>query len=525
MTGGSRDEIDTDRANLLNRLLDRHPLLPTGSKGRFALASLGAENLAWLLSESPESGQSPPIPRIAQALLHRRADLRRAFPDPKGTSREAFAYWFSTWGRAEYGLEWPLVRPVVRGLPTGKRLRARIWWLRHIVGQAWDRRMPSTPPSRPSPSKNLNLIGWTDSPTGVAQACRGSIAALEDAGVGHTITNLDDLPDLPSLRWASSQRPQCSMQIQLHHVNADMMDFVYRRIPYSANRSTYRIGYWFWELSQFPAELYWTYNFVDEVWSPSRFCYDSLSEYAPVEVRWVPPCVPSPVPRPGGRADLGLPLDSFLVFSSFDARSIALRKNPIGLVDAFAQLTSRASRAVHLLFNVVHPEVAPGLVELLREQTYQLPITLLTGGVSRIQYAAMLTACDAYVSLHRSEGLGLPMIEAMYLDKPVIATDYGGCLDFLDETTGWPVDYRISRIETSIGPYPAGAKWADPDIADATQKMLSVLENPEQTRSRCREARIKVNELYSARAAGERFLKELERLQALETMDGDTYSL
>jgi glycosyltransferase involved in cell wall biosynthesis len=315
------------------------------------------------------------------------------------------------------------------------------------------------------------------------------------------------------------------MQIQLYHVNADMMDFVYRRIPYGPNRSTYRIGYWFWELSQFPAELYWTYNFVDEVWSPSRFCYDSFSEYAPVEVRWVPPCVPSPTPQPGARSDLDVPLDSFLIFSSFDARSIALRKNPIGLVDAFAQLASRTGRAVHLLFNVVHPEDAPDLVELLREQTYQLPITLLTGGVSRTQYASMLTACDAYVSLHRSEGLGLPMIEAMYLDKPVIATNYGGCLDFFDDTTGWPVDYRISSIEKSIGPYPAGAKWADPDIADATEKLLYVLEHPDQTRIRCREARTKVIELYSARSAGERFRAELDRLQALELVGEKTLSL
>jgi len=270
---------------------------------------------------------------------------------------------------------------------------------------------------------------------------------LKEASIDHVITNLDSLPDLPSYRWARKLQHHRSPPLQLHHVNADMMDFVYRRIPYDTDRSVYRIGYWFWELSHFPAELYWTYGFVDEVWSPSRFCFDSISEYAPVKVRWVPPCVPAPVPQPGARTDLDVPLDSFLFFSSFDARSIAQRKNPIGLVDAFAQVASRTRRNVHLLFNVVHPEVAPDLVELLREQTCQLPITLLTGGVSRLQYAAMLTACDAYVSLHRSEGLGLPMIEAMYLGKPVIATGYGGCLDFLDDTTGWPVDYRITRIE------------------------------------------------------------------------------
>jgi len=371
----------------------------------------------------------------------------------------------------------------------------------------------------------MHVFGWTDSPSGIAQACRGTLAAMEQAAIDHVVTNLDDLPALPSYRWAQRVLSEQSLALQLHHVNADMMDFVFRRIPYDVDQSVYRIGYWFWELSQFPADLHWTYNFVDEVWTPSQFCYDALAEYAPVDVQMVPPCVPAPVPQPGARTDLNIPLDSFLILSSFDARSVAQRKNPVGLVDAFAQVASQTDRKVHLLFNVVNPEVAPDLVDFLREQTYQLPITLLTGGVSRLQYTAMLTACDAYASLHRSEGLGLPLIEAMYLEKPVIATDYGGCTDYLNDTTGWPVDYRITRIDTALGPYPAGAKWAEPNITDAIDRLNRVVARPDEVKAKLGPARKTVTATYSIPASGERLRAQLERLDSMELTKSTTHSM
>jgi len=515
VSSGSPNEVDSERQRLLDRLLDRHPLAARGSENTFPLSSLGADDLAWLFQYESGSASEVSVPPLAHALLRRRADLQRAFPDPYGASREALAYWFATWGRAEYGLERSLVKEAVSTLPMGRRLRVHLWWLQHharnlLERLSWLIRRAHEPPAD---DFTINVVGWIDSPTGVAQACRGTIESLAEADLSHEVTNLDELADLPSLVWAERYLRRCRLPIQLYHVNADMMDFVYRRLPCNESPLPHRVGYWFWELSQFPAELHWTYRFVDEVWCPSRFCFDSISEFAPVAVRWVPPGIPTPLPQPGARADFDIPIDSFLFFSSFDARSLAERKNPVGLVDAFAQLANRTDREVHLLFNVVHPEEAPSLVALLQEQTYRLPITLLSGGVSRLEYVSMLTACDAYISLHRSEGLGLPMIEAMSLGKPVIATNYGGCCDFLDETTGWPVDYDIVRIETRIGPYPAGAKWAEPRISDAVDKMLAVIESPEEVSTRCSSGGRRVAEIYSVPAAGQRLNQEIERLR------------
>ena len=124
----------------------------------------------------------------------------------------------------------------------------------------------------------------------------------------------------------------------------------------------------------------------------------------------------------------------------------------------------------------------------------------------------MLAACDAYVSLHRSEGLGLPLIEAMYLGKPVIATGYGGVTDFLDDTTGFVVRHRPAALATSQGPYPAGAVWAEPDVEHAAALMRALANAPESAAARVEAARRRVRELYAPEAAGERLRRELDRI-------------
>src|SRR5206468_3273838 len=99
---------------------------------------------------------------------------------------------------------------------------------------------------------------------------------------------------------------------------------------------------------------------------------------------------------------------------------------------------------------------------------------------SREEIDGLLTRCDALVSLHRSEGFGLPCAEAMALGKPVIATDYSGSADFLGVSTGFPVAYRLIQLPQSIGPYEKGSVWAEPDLDDAAAAMRRVFNDREE---------------------------------------------
>ncbi len=326
------------------------------------------------------------------------------------------------------------------------------------------------------------MIGWATAPTGVGEACRGTLAALERAAIPWALWTLDGRADGAPGAADEAHGQGLPYEPLLFHVNADMMENVQGRLPRPRWRGRHRIGYWFWELSHFPLGLAAAFQCVDEVWAPSRFCLEAFRVVSPVEVRWMPPCVVPTTAAPADREELGVRPDEFLFFFAFDALSVPERKNPAGLLAAFARVARGDGRPVRLLIKVNHAETDPGYVGQLRRRAEGLPVTLLTGTLPREELDGITAACDAYVSLHRSEGLGLPLIEAMYLGKPVIATGYGGVTDFLDDNTGLVVSHRPVTLETPHGPYPAGAVWAEPDVNHAAQLMRALADAPSPPR-------------------------------------------
>ncbi len=502
------------------------------------------DDIAALAAEcGPDPGSRPRIPRIALMLHRQRTDLQASFPDPFGINRLGFALWFVTSGRMEYDLPASFVRPVLRTLPSRTAVWAVLWYQR----QRWRRRSrpvitttqstaqsssssatsaaaPDRPPVRQFPSMDpdgMNVIGWAAAPTGVGEACRSTLRALEEAGVPHALWSLgaSAADDARSGSAGGMGGQGLPYEVSLFHVNADMMEVVTRQLPFSGIAGRHRIGYWFWELSHFPVNLAGAFRHVDEVWAPSRFCQEAYRALAPVEVRWMPPAVIPPEEPPADRSTLGVPPESFLFFFAFDALSIPERKNPVGLIEAFARVARESPRPVHLLLKVNHLDADPSLEDLLGRMTTGQAVTLVTQPMTRSEMNSLTACCDAYVSLHRSEGLGLPLIESMYLSKPVIATGYGGVTDFLDETTGWVVRHELITLEASQGPYPAGAVWAQPDVEHAADLMLQVTSSSARgLAARTEAARRRVRGIYGPDMAGERFQRELERIVGFRSL-------
>jgi glycosyltransferase involved in cell wall biosynthesis len=509
--------------------LESFAALP-GARRAHGAEGPSAEEVNWLTADAGyEPRRRPRLPRLALEIHRHRSDLQRSYPDPLGADRGDLALWYSTSGRLEYQLPAALVHPVLRTLPLRRRAWATLWWerqLRRQKGAARPAAIAATAPTAPNPvpgpdpgpatrrraagPEGLNVVGWAEAPTGVGEACRGTLAALAEAGVPHALWSFGH-----GTADRSNPREDRGLpyEVTLYHVNADMMETVQGQVPRGLSLGRYRIGYWFWELSHFPASQAGAFQHVDEVWAPTRFCQDAFRALSPLEVRWVPPCVIPSEAEPARRDTLGVPVGSFLFFNAFDALSVPERKNPAGLLEAFARVARESRRPVHLLLKVHHLEHAPELEEELRRRAAGLPVTLWTETVSRREVDGWMAACDAYVSLHRSEGLGLPLIEAMALGKPVIATGYGGVTDFLDETTGFVVRHRLTRLERPAGPYPAEAVWAEPDAGHAAALMGSLAEAPESAAARVAAARHRVREVYAPEAAAERLRHELARIR------------
>jgi glycosyltransferase involved in cell wall biosynthesis len=291
-----------------------------------------------------------------------------------------------------------------------------------------------------------------------------------------------------------------------------MIPVVHRQLPRGLLAGRHRIGYWFWELSHFPLAFAESFRPLDEIWAPTRFCLEAFQSISPVDVRWVPPCVAVPTEKPIDRLELGVPEESFLFYFAFDALSIPERKNPDALLRAFARAVRDSPRPLHLLLKINHLDKDATLGRHLLRRAAELPVTLLSQPMSRSEVNSLMASCDAYVSLHRSEGLGLPLIEAMYMGRPVIATGYGGVTDFFDESTGWVVRHTMTALEEARGPYPAGAVWAEPDAEHAAELMLQVATEPEASARRIEAARRRVAEIYAPEAAGARLRQEIERI-------------
>ena len=162
------------------------------------------------------------------------------------------------------------------------------------------------------------------------------------------------------------------------------------------------------------------------------------------------------------RADLGLPPDRFVFLFTFDFLSTTARKNPIGLVEAF-RLAFEPGSGPMLLLKSINAERCPQDLSALKEAAAGHPdIQLSDAYVTQEHMQALTAACDCYVSLHRSEGFGLGLAEAMAYGKPTIATGYSGNLGFMDESNSYLVSYRPAPVPPGRRALPRGRDLGGP---------------------------------------------------------------
>ena len=274
-------------------------------------------------------------------------------------------------------------------------------------------------------------------------------------------------------------------------------------------------GVWFWETSRLPRTLRPALDFVDEVWVASPFVAEAIAEETSKPVLTFPLPVLVPDPPSVTRSDLGLPEDAFVFLFVFDFFSTLERKNPLGLIDAFKRAFPEPGRAL-LYLKSINGERAPADLARVRAACDgRSDIVVEDGYVAHDRLTALTALCDCYVSLHRSEGFGLTIAEAMAFGKPAIATGYSGNLAFMDEESSYLVPYSLTSLEHAVGPYPAGTVWADPDLDEAARLLREVVDRPEEAHERGLRGRNAVETRQSLERAAS-FLTdrvpELERL-------------
>lgn len=317
----------------------------------------------------------------------------------------------------------------------------------------------------------VNLFGYFDTESGVGEIARGLAAMLRAADVPHALVNVEQdwlRRGDRRVRGFSSAHPYA---LDLLAVNADQAPHVARAFGLRPGDGRFRVGYWFWELERLPPSLAAAGALFHEIWVASDFCREAVAAATRVPTFKLTPAL---VAAPAGkvaRAEFGFGAREFVCLFVFDAASIVKRKNPGAAISAFRRAFAPDEPARLVLKTV---NLAPRLRAAFERLAGDARVELRDGYVPHGEVLDLVAACDAYLSLHRSEGLGLTLLDALLLGKPVVATRYSGVTEFLDGPGTYPVAHRLVTLKRDFGPYPRGARWADPDTRDAARRLREV---------------------------------------------------
>lgn len=379
------------------------------------------------------------------------------------------------------------------------------------TGAAWSEAKKSQARSGPF---GVNLVGYGLGELGIGEDVRMMARALEGVGVDFCVLNRQPSPEIRQMDLSIAHHfsPEPRYPVTIICMTAFDTAALWLDCP-DLFKTTYVIGFWPWELPDWPKEWDGVYELVDEIWSSSQFTFDAFARRAPVPIMHMPMTVTIEAMSAHGRVELGLPEDSVLYLFVFDFMSYPARKNPHACIQAFRQAFPGGDEKVNLVLKISNVvKTSAQWTELMSACAADPRILVIDHTIDRGVVLALMHNCDAYVSLHRSEGFGRTMAEAMLLEKPVIATKYSGNADFLDEDTGYPVDYRMIAIGDDEYPFGMGMEWADPDISRAAAQMREVHERREEALLRAGRGREKIALDYSATTVG---IKVRTRLQQL----------
>lgn len=445
--------------------------------------------LRWLASPDPLNVAAPTTPRLFWEIYKRRTDLQVEFPLAGSTESSRFRTWIWQFGRREEEIPRRVVAAAF-GVPT---------WPRKIE-PAW------AAPGRLHPG--YLVAGYLRAESGLGEAARLAIATMRSGGIpvgaysfgltpsrqDHSIDDLTTRNDLnTNIVWISPEQ----LPLFARSVGPAFFD------------GRYTVGSWAWETDRLPAAMAAMHKYVDEIWVPSEYSAAAVrSRVDGKDVFTVPHPIAAPVVDTSvSRQLFGIP-DGRMFLYMFDFLSTIARKNPLGLIDAFTKAFRPEDGAV-LVLKSINGDRHPLDLERLQLAIDRRPdIVVLDRYLPPATCAALVAMADCYASLHRSEGFGLTIAEAMALGVPVVATSFGGNLDFMDDSVAHLVPWKPVNVGEGAAPYDPDDTWADPDVDAAAAALRRVFDRPDESRAMAAEGRRKVLTEHGrgrlARVLGER---------------------
>jgi glycosyltransferase involved in cell wall biosynthesis len=336
---------------------------------------------------------------------------------------------------------------------------------------------------RPGP---VAVAGLLRSATGLGQGARLCHAALRELGLAPRHKDLGRV-----FRWHGDMALPAGAEAgageggsMIIHLNPPQLPLAILAIGRARLKHKRLIGYWNWELPDIPEVWKRGFRYLDEVWVPAPFVAEAVRPHSDLPLRIVPHPVRRPATSGKARRDFELPENAFVCLSVFNAWSGYVRKNPLAVIRAFRRAFGKGSDALLVLKITNGAQTPQAMAEIAREIDGAANIRILEEKLPADDLSAMMAWSDAVGSLHRAEGFGLPLAEAMLLGKPVVATGWSGNMAFMNEGNAALVDYRLVPVRDPQKIYrEADQNWAEPDVEHAAE-WLKNLANDEDLRAR-----------------------------------------
>jgi glycosyltransferase involved in cell wall biosynthesis len=480
-----------------------HGLLPVGQKrfvkwllreGR-AKHDLSAAEILWFLHETAEQ-----VPQMVLKTWLINLSWQQRFPEgPTSAGKEEFLRWL----REEF--------PGYAAFASRNALDAAVPAAEKIFLHQGDKGS-SASENRELP-RGVNILSHFSYPSGIQQAALFTKRALENA---HFRVSCRDVSAFPCFD-VEDRAPFLGLEVfPVTIINVSPQPYfsvAYERGGLLRRSGVYRIAYWAWELDAIPEEWAELTPLLDAIWAPTEFVADAFRKRMPLPVHEVLPGVELSEIDTVSHAELEIPADHYTFLFMFDMCSQMVRKNPLAVIHAFRAAFSRAEKAT-LVIKVSRGRSHPEAFAVLEQAAHEAGVILVDEVLSRARSYGFIQMCDCFVSLHRAEGFGLCLAEAMLMGKPVVATNYSGNLAFMHPGNSLLVDYSLTEIAADNPIYKEGNRWAEPSIEHAASLMRFCFDNRAQAAALGAKGQAEAKQKLSLKAAGQRMAEQLATIGA-----------
>jgi glycosyltransferase involved in cell wall biosynthesis len=365
----------------------------------------------------------------------------------------------------------------------------------------------------------LNIVGFLTAELGLGESARCMVRAADAAGIPAALVplKLNCKNRLGDQTYAARLQEENPHDVNVIHLDPPASRDIDHHHGANFRAGKYNIGYFAWELPEFPDAWAASFDYYDEIWCPSDFTAAAVALKSPLPVLTMPHAIAFAAPAETSaalRARFNLPADRYLFLTLFDLNSYSARKNPRAVIEAF-RASGLAGQGAALVLKVQNVAGNEADFSALQASVRDLPGTvLLTDTLSRADIYALEAACDCFVSLHRSEGFGLAVAESMALGKPVITTDWSATAEFVTRENGCPVRASLVTLQQNHGPYAKGSTWADPDPAHAAEHMRRLFADRALGARLGAAARSTIEARFAPAVIGARYRQRLEAIAA-----------